>query len=370
MPLVSNKQYEFEYNPIKYKNNTIHPNIELVRWECIKTAKIKIVDILKKNNIKPIKGDLDTNVENLMARIMFDVFSSDVKELDDGLLNFSDKSLLNDLTNTFIIDNINVLFSNIKTFIENHFKSYLNKIENIDCTEKHKCHSSIKKNKFIVSYNNHIIWIPITIYNKLKKRYKEHGDKKIKLNDIVTCLCLRYDALSSIGNQMGIPIQVKEQLKKCGVDFEGFASAFNHHCYYYCSMFYDIEKHFGSLGLYQNIKYIRGTFMLNPPYEKNLLHRMVDKIITSLSSKKKLCFIFGTPSWDNYSDIYFHKKASSSKYFKIKYKFNNYQVWWYDFIYEKYIKIPSSTRYILANYDMDLDCLKKAIQFWIDLIIF
>ena len=72
----------------------------------------------------------------------------------------------------------------------------------------------------------------------------------------------------------------------------------------------------------------------------------------------------------NYSDIYFHKKASSSKYFKIKYKFNNYQVWWYDFIYEKYIKIPSSTRYILANYDMDLDCLKKAIQFWIDLIIF
>ena len=83
---------------------------------------------------------------------------------------------------------------------------------------------------------------------------------------------MRYNSLSSIGNQMGIPIDVKKKLKDCDVDFEGFASAFNHYCKYYCSMFYDIEKYFGSLGPYQNITYIKGIFMLNPPYEKNLLH--------------------------------------------------------------------------------------------------
>ena len=164
---------------------------------------------------------------------------------------------------------------------------------------------------------------------------------------------------------MGIPEAIKDLFKECDINFEGFASALNHYYYYYCSMFYDIEKYFGGMGPFQNITYIRGTFMLNPPYEKNLLNAMTAKIIGSLNaSRKELCFIFGSPTWSNRKEITFHNTLCNSKFFKTKYVFGDYEVPWYDFLTKTYARIPSSTRYILANYNMDIKCLQNSVDAW------
>jgi len=382
---INTNDYEFKYIDINIKYNKISIDMEYYRWSSIKKIKNKIFNIFNKYKIKPIKNDLYTNIDNVVARILFENFSSEkIKEIEDGLLYYkkNSKSLLNDLKTTFTKNNnkIQSVICNkiIKEIdLENEIEKCLiviKKMNSITIESKVNIKSNKTKTHFCIDVplnnnKNVKIKIPMCVYVKLQTRYneyKKHKKHNYKLDDIIICLMLRYNSLSSIGNQMGIPIDVKKKLKHCNVDFEGFASSFNHYCKYYCSMFYDIEKYFGSIGPYQNITYIKGIYMLNPPYEKNLLNNMVLNIIKNLNkSRKHLCFMFGTPTWEKYENITFHKNATESKYFKLKFIFNNYQILWYDFLNEYYTKIPSSTRYILSNYDIDLLCLKNAIQFWI-----
>lgn len=379
---INTNAYEFKYIDIDIKYDKISTEIEYYRWLSIRNIKNKILNIFNNYGIKSIKNDLPTNIDNVVARILFENFSGDkIKKIEDGLLYYkkNSKSLLNDLKTTFTQNNskipndiCNKIIKEIS--LENEIKKCLNKIKNMNTTyqSKNNINSSKTKTHFCIDIpiesGNVKSKIPLVVYKKLQNRYNEYkttNQHSYKLDELIICLMMRYNSLSSIGNQMGIPIDVKKKLKDCDVDFEGFASAFNHYCKYYCSMFYDIEKYFGSLGPYQNITYIKGIFMLNPPYEKNLLHNMVLNILHNLeTSNKKLCFMFGTPTWEKYEDILFHKHASNSKYFKLKFVFNNYQVLWYDFLNEYYTKIPSSTRYILANYDIDLLCLTDSIKFW------
>ncbi len=376
---IVNKNYHFTYIDIKYDNDIISPNIELYRWRQLKLLKNHIKNIFIKFNIVPYKNNLDANVENLMARLLFENFSSGkIISLKDGLFNISydSKSLYNDLKTTFTI-NKQPIADNIcqKIISEIDINNKIDAIlSNIKALKKAPTTDiKIVKNKtFTIEFNDTNskpvnITIPEVVYTKLKKRYNKKSSKKLGItcDELITCLLLRYNSLGSDGNQMGIPIQVKDKFKKCGIEFEGFASALNHHYKYFCSMFYDIEQYFGSLGPFQNIEYIRGIYLLNPPYEKNLLDTMVNVIINSLKkSNEKLCFIFGTPTWSNYKEITFHDKALNSEFYKKHYTFGDYEVPWYNFFNDTYTKIPSSTRYILANYYINIKCMQETVSYW------
>lgn len=388
--VVTNKLYHFTYIDIKYDNNIISPNIELYRWRQLKLLKNRVKNIFIKNNVMPYKNNLDANVDNVMARLLFENFSSGkIVSLKDGLFNISynSTSLYNDLKTTFTInkqpithdmcqkiiseidmnDAIDRILSNIKALKKTpatDIKIIKNKTFAIEFDEYAKNSTEKTANTNSKPVN---ITIPEVIYAKLKKKYNKKSSKKLGItcDDLITCLLLRYNSLGSDGNQMGIPIQVKDKFKKCGIEFEGFASALNHHYKYFCSMFYDIEQYFGSLGPFQNIEYIRGIYLLNPPYEKNLLDTMVKVIIDNLKkSDKKLCFIFGTPTWANYKEITFHNKALNSEFYKKHYTFGDYEVPWYNFFNDTYTKIPSSTRYIMANYYINIKCMQETVSYW------
>jgi hypothetical protein len=375
---IKSKQYEFSYIDIEYKNATVSPNIELHRWKKIKAIKYKIKTIFIKYGVEPFKGDLSSNIDNVIARVLFETYSNKkLTYLHDGLFNVCDNStsLYNDLKTTFKINNHPIDETDCCEIIkEINLSETITKIsEELNVLKKEKAPNiKIIKNKtFTVKiYNSTIITIPENVYTKLKRRYSEYkkANKKLvipTIDDLLTCLLIRYNSLGSDGNQMGIPVKVKDRFQECNIDFEGFASALNHRYKYYCSMFYDIEKYFGSLGPFQNIVYTRGTYMLNPPYEKNLLNAMIHIMISSLkTSKKDLCFIFGTPTWANYKEVTFHNVINNSQFFKKKYVFRNYEVPWYNFLNNTYTKIPSSTRYIIANYYININCLNKTIEFW------
>ena len=216
--------------------------------------------------------------------------------------------------------------------------------------------------------------ISVKLYDKLTldyNKYKNINNHSYKLNDLVYCILLRYETLNSGGHQWGIPLPIKDMFKdKFNINFEMFASSLNHYYDYYCSMFYDIEKYFMSLGQFHNIKYIRGFYMANPPYEEKMLNNMFTIMNNSFTNNKnKLSFIFGTPTWDTF---YFslHDKIKSSKYYVFSHRFNDYQVKWYDFTQNKYETIPSSTRYVISNdKNIDVDGLKSIIFNWINLKI-
>ena len=311
---IKNNYYNFTYIDIKYVNNYNSISIELLRWIEIKKLKLYITKIFTKYKLVPIKKNMESCIDNILARILFESYScKKLETLEDGLFNIlpNTSSLENDIKTTFNIIPSNTVTTIIKEInLENKIKNILLEISNNIKKEKNIfTNITIDKSngfEFTLFYENNKIKlkIPIAIYNKLKKRYTEYIRKSphsYKCDDLIICLMLRYDALNSLGNQMGIPVPIKDKFKRCKIGFEGFASALNHHYKYYCSMFYDIEKYFMSLGPYQNITYIRGVYLFNPPYEKVLLNNMINNIILNLdNSNKKLCFVFGTPTWVYY----------------------------------------------------------------------
>ncbi len=85
-----------------------------------------------------------------------------------------------------------------------------------------------------------------------------------------------------------------------GLAIECFASAINSSSKYFCSLYYDIEKYFGSIGNFFNLKPIRGTYSFNPPYQYDIISNGINKIIKHLdNSSDKLAFIITIPIWDN-----------------------------------------------------------------------
>mgnify|MGYP002701288261 CR=1 FL=1 len=74
-------------------------------------------------------------------------------------------------------------------------------------------------------------------------------------------------------HQFAMGISFKEALRRdYQVYFECFASAINCHYPMFGSLFYDIEKYFGSYGNFYLLKYHLGFFIANPHYETELLY--------------------------------------------------------------------------------------------------
>ena len=149
------------------------------------------------------------------------------------------------------------------------------------------------------------IKISSSVYKKLKNKYSIYSSqfKNIDLDVLLWCLLFRYITLGSHNHQLAVIPSVMDCFKsKLKLNIEVFASGINHHLDHYCSLFYDIEKYFGSLGSFFNIKPIRGLFGFNPPYENYIMEKGTEKIITFLKeseeNKKPLGFLITIPIWD------------------------------------------------------------------------
>ena len=392
---INTKDYHFDYIDIQYDNTIISPIVEIYRWEMFNRLKNHIKSVFIKYKLKPSKKSLDRHMNNILVRLVFEGFAQGkISHLRDGLFNImkSSNSLKNDIKYCFtylpnqtdefrtqIYNEINLegqidkIINNIQQF------SKTIKLDHVQKKYKYKLQKK-KTGKKITSIhlivNNFPIksYIPTAVYNKLKRRFVEYFKsnsknnpdlKKLKCDELITCIMIRYATIQSMGNQMGIPIPAKQQFRKCGINFEGFASSLNHYYKYYCSMFYDLEKYFGSLGSFMNITYKRGLYMHNPPYEKKLLYNMVKIISESLEeSDAQMCFYFGAPIWSHYPEYTLPDIVHNSKFFKKEIFLPDQQFPWYDFIKESYATIPKSVRYIMANYYINIKCLKDSTEYW------
>ena len=82
------------------------------------------------------------------------------------------------------------------------------------------------------------------------------------------------------------------------LNFECFASGINFTCNNYCSIYYDIEKYFGSLGNFFNFEFNDGVYLCNPPFQKEVITLAINKILGLLNDDKQLTFIITIPIWD------------------------------------------------------------------------
>jgi hypothetical protein len=135
------------------------------------------------------------------------------------------------------------------------------------------------------------------IYDRVQKRYIEN---EYGFHNLLLCCLIRYETLGSGAHQYVVDLQYKEALAKFGFQFECFASVFNSYYPYYCSMFYDLERHFGSCGSFMALNIIQGLYMANPPYTEYLLYHMYDKVKLALNSSMSVAFIMSIPKWTDF----------------------------------------------------------------------
>ena len=194
-----------------------------------------------------------------------------------------------DTLQSIISDNNKIIYILLDiTVINNNNLTYL-KIEPI-------MHSALQE---YIEFTKQIT-IPTNVYKKLQKRFTS---KDINLfHNLVYSICVRYNTLNSGNMQLANEPKLYKLLKdKCDTNFELFASALN--CYYdnFCSLFPDIEKHFGSVGNFNEIKLLEGEYVSNPPFDNAIMENMCNKLIsyikTANKNNKYLSIFITIPYW-------------------------------------------------------------------------
>lgn len=173
-----------------------------------------------------------------------------------------------------------------------------------------------------------------TLYARAATRNASNGGEPLDVagqrmhTRMFNCLA-RYETLSgnSSGFQGAVTHAVLDTLtEELGATVEGFASPLN--CYYskFCSLFPDVDRHFGSLGSFFAQPLHEGCFEVNPPFVNATLNTAWAKMRDALEASdaaaprsraagapraQPLQFIFITPGW---ADAVWAVEASASPY--------------------------------------------------------
>ena len=151
----------------------------------------------------------------------------------------------------------------------------------------------------------------------------------------------------------------------------------------YCSIYYDVEKYFGSKGNFFNLVPLEGTFGFNPPYQKNVMDsgifRLLDLLDLATKSKNDLTFIITIRIWDKigrkimkysypeklktpvieYDDFEGIQEIFKSKYFKTKLMIPKDKFTYLDHNFHLYKNVTIQHTYILVLSNTDIDFKSK-----------
>lgn len=284
-----------------YKYNYIHPKLEIARYKIITKIFNTFYNILQKynSNISRNKSDIMItlfcwkNITNIDPVIPYNSkYNYDQLIIDLSTFNFNPKKILKKF-------NIEKLLSKYIKKFDDYYKN-INKNKKIIITQTDT--SLIYKDKYIVEFSKETI-------DKLNKHLQINIDKNV----LLFCILFRYKLMSAGNQQLSVLTSFKEDLKnKFLVKTELFGSCINRYFDNYCSLFYDLEKYFGSLGNFFNQTLIEGLYFANPPFDEDIMERMAQKILLSLdNTNKPLGFIITVPVWDKYTQELLAKKCNN-----------------------------------------------------------
>lgn len=353
---------------IIFKNKlTIDPILELYRGKIYCQIIKMFIQIVTQNLgtvIFSVKKSFPRTLTNLLSSWMFTLYAFESNNNDPFFPDFFQNSQPLKITlldfckydetdrdyNNIVDKIINefIEFLGIQIDILNKYKTspfYLNSKDNYHITKKlfnqkrNEDMVSFYKFKIIVLFGikdkrlvNILdnVLLPIDVYNKLKCNYT--GNAK-DMDVILWIIIFRYQLLGSNNHQLGIlPDIINEMVNDYDLKFECFASSINSTLENYCSIYYDLEKFFGSKGNFFKIELSEGTYSFNPPYQKDIMDKGVKRLLgfleNSKNNNKNLTFIMTIPIWDkegqeilnqhnkiDYGDFEIIKDIKKSPYF-------------------------------------------------------
>ena len=334
MKEINNDNYKLLYN----KKVTDKPNIILEIYKgklycnLLKNF-IKVCNLNFNEKIFTLKKSFSRTLTNLLSSWFFSLYSKydftsdsffpsnfhDTNLLEIILLDYCsvDKSITdkeqkikNIITNLkdsykIILEQLNVyLNSEFYQQNKNKFKIYKSKI-----TEKrntpidfYKFRIAFKCDIFINNIRlknilNNII-IPVYEYNKMKNKFTGFPDE---LDYYIFIILFRYQLLGSNNHQLAVLPNILDKMKlDFNLSIECFASSINSESNIFCSLYYDTEKYFGSIGSFFNVQLVRGFYSFNPPYQVDIIETGILKIFDFFeNTNEDLGFIITIPIWDN-----------------------------------------------------------------------
>lgn len=403
---IKNNLFELTYEEIK--TDEININKELYRGELYCDLLKNFIKSCLKNlgeNIFSHKKNYTRTITNMLSSWFFTLYQNTLSNNGEDPFfpsnylenDFIIERTLLDYSSLYNIHNINTKINNIISDLHYSYENILNKFNkeltntsNIIITKEVVYHD--RNNKKIKFYNLNLsnlkdsiyickklvniinnIMIPVEQYDFMSSNYNGPDETK----DIILWIILfRYQLLSSNNNQLAVlPKIYKKMEEDFQLSVECFASAINTTSKYYCSLYYDVEKYFGSIGNFFNLIPIKGTFSFNPPYQYDIITNGINKIFTHLeNTKEKLTFIITIPIWDNigkeymsthmvennnniikYNDFDIMNKIRSSQYFKglRMISKDNFTYMDHNFYLFKNKTIQNTYVIIMSNYDCD-----------------
>jgi hypothetical protein len=165
-----------------------------------------------------------------------------------------------------------------------------------------------------------------------------------------------YNIIGGFNNHLSIPIGVCDESY-----IELFGSPVNT-SHDYCSPL-PIEKLFGSLGSFFDYEFVNNqNYVANPPYDENIIHRMIIRINEQLSKTKNVNVIIVVPNWEKFPALNLIKRSSYYVH-SIDNKKDNCLFWSY--YQNKYISAVDSVAILLSNiHNKHIDTLDIFIRIW------
>ena len=387
--LYMDKKYIYTHKKVYYEISQVSVLLELKRYSLIKDIKDLCRQYLEKRELSKI------DINNILPRwIMLQFGNPDRTHYVDPILPYdgSDNTQLKkdirvlaasnydiqlsvrqvhtivknlDLTNRF-----NKAIDVLQEFIKSDFyKSYKDNITIYTRTDRDYNYYSMKFPKNISNIFSEYELLEFklhkTLVKKLMSQYLESIESIKNITDesfttYLLCIILRYNSLESYNQQLAVLPEFYNFLnKKCGLDFELFASSINSSFNNYCSLFYDIESYFGSKGSFNLLDIQKGIYSANPPFDEEIMKNMAIKLTNSLStSKHELSVIITIPVWDEspattsasslYGDYEVLKILKNSGYIRYIEKIDKKRAKFFDYYNNRYIN-PCSIYIILIQ---------------------
>ena len=340
--LIENKNYKFLY--IDYNTSKLEPMLELYKGklfsfliklfitDCVNTFGTEIFSV-KKSYSRTLTNILSSWIfslyiiyefskdyffpENYHNTELLEVTLRDLCKYNDSLTNIDEK--INIVINK-LKDNYKMQLDNLEQYKKSDlYKNNKNnfKINKSTVTLKnkdilfYKFEISVKfviKDKRLLNILDNVL-LPVKIYEKLENIYT--GDCNL-INNYLWAVIFRYQLLGSNNHQLAVLPNIMQSMNTdYNLNFECFASCINNIFNNYCSIYYDIEKYFGSYGSFFNITPLKGTFGFNPPYQKDIIEIGINKLFNLLENNEDLTFIITIPIWDYEGRLYMKEKYNN-----------------------------------------------------------
>jgi len=302
---LKEKNFELKYKYYEYSiPQTI--SIEYARYKLIKKLNLHLIKALN----LPMPETI-TITSLTVSSLLLNGVSQNMNKKDPVLIEISGEHI------TKIYEKI--IGPDIITSLNNKVNKYVEKLTKVPDTRK--LIKETEGNNFVFKIEgreNTKIIVNKNIYRKILSRYSQHNNEiqdSEFIDKLIWSALFRCKYLGILdGNQGAVKSNELEYLnKKFNTNVELFGSIINTSLKYYCSMFYDLEQYFGSLGNFFNTELIYGFYEMNPPFILWIMEDSFAHIRKMLDTHKGLTIFITIPVWDIYDRKLLNQHCKTEK---------------------------------------------------------